>query len=182
MDAAAVLLGFVTIQRLAELAWARRNAARLLASGGIEFGRAHYPLMVAVHAAWLGGMWVLGHGVAVDPAFVIAYAALQAARLYVLASLGRRWTTRVIVIPGAPLVTRGPYRLVKHPNYWIVAGEVAVVPLALGLPLYAALFSVLNAIVMAVRIRVENAALTMAGAQDAIPAPPAGGPDAGRTS
>jgi methyltransferase len=182
MDVAAGFLGFVTIQRLAELAWARRNAVRLLASGGIEFGRAHYPLMIAVHAVWLGGMWVLGRGRAVDLTLVIGYAALQAGRLWVLASLGRRWTTRVIVIPGTPLVKRGPYRLVKHPNYWIVAGEVAVVPLALGLPLYAALFSALNAMVMAVRIPIESSALKWASGPSAITESPTVNSDAGRQS
>jgi methyltransferase len=162
MDSAAVFLGIVTIQRAVELIWARQNSARLLASGGTEFGRAHYPPMVALHAIWLGAMWALGYGRALDPTFVIAYIALQIGRLWVLATLGRRWTTRVIVNPGAPLVMCGPYRLLKHPNYWIVAGEVAVVPLALGLPFYSALFFVLNAIVMAMRIPVENAALTWA--------------------
>jgi len=171
MDMASVFMGVVTIQRLAELLWARRNSTRLLTAGGIEFGRAHYPLMVAVHASWLGAMWAAGRGHAVDSLFVIAYVALQAGRFWVLITLGCRWTTRVIVIPGLQPLTRGPYRLVNHPNYWIVAGEIAVVPLALGLPLYAILFSLLNFIVLAIRIPIENAAQAWASSQDNIQAP-----------
>lgn len=175
MGDGALLLGFVTLQRLAELVWARRNDARLRAAGGIEFGRAHYPVMVALHAAWLAGLWLFGWERAVDPPLLVLFAAVQAARLWTIASLGRRWTTRVIVLPGAPLVASGPYRLVRHPNYLIVAIEIALVPLALGLPLYAALFSALNAAVLAVRLRVEEAALAWAG-QATPPAAAAAGP------
>jgi methyltransferase len=84
---------------------------------------------------------------------------LQALRLWVLATLKDRWTTRIIVLPGAPLVTHGPYRFIRHPNYAIVVGEIAALPLALGMPFYAAVFSVLNAAVLFVRIRAENDAL-----------------------
>ena len=84
---------------------------------------------------------------------------LQALRLWVLATLKERWTTRIIVLPEAPLVRRGPYRLIRHPNYVIVAGEIAALPLAFGMPLYAAVFTVLNAVMLTVRIRAENALL-----------------------
>ena len=162
MGEGALLPAFVTGQRLIELLWAERNTRRLRAQGGVEFGRAHYPLMVALHGAWLGGLWVLGHNRAVDPALLAAFVVLQAARLWVIASLGRRWTTRVVVVPGAALVAAGPYRLLRHPNYLIVVAEIALVPLALGLPLYAGLFSLLNAALLIQRVRVEEAALAWA--------------------
>jgi methyltransferase len=154
-----VLLAFVTIQRLIELWWARRNEARLLAAGGIEYGRSHLPLIIFVHAAWMGGLWLLAYDRPINVLFFAMFVILQVARLWVLLTLGRRWTIRIIVLPGERLVTRGPYRFLRHPNYAIVSGEIAVVPLALGLPLNALVFTVLNAAVLAVRITAENAAL-----------------------
>jgi methyltransferase len=159
---AVVLLGFITLQRLAELIWARSNAARLLAAGGIEYGRDHFPLMIGFHALWLAGLWALGYGQPVRPVFLGLFVLLQCARLWVLATLGRRWTVRVMVVPGETLISRGPYRLMRHPNYAVVAGEIAVVPLALGMPIYALLFTIFNAAVLTVRIRAENAALATA--------------------
>jgi methyltransferase len=155
----ALLLAFITAQRLAEILVSRRNTQRLLAEGGVEFGRSHYPWIVALHGAWLIGLWWLGHARSVDPFLLGIFILLQAGRFWVIASLGRRWTTRIIVLPRAPLVASGPYRWLKHPNYWIVAGEIAVVPLALGLPVFAAIFTLLNAVVLYQRIRLENAAL-----------------------
>jgi methyltransferase len=152
-------LAFITLQRLGELWLAQRNTARLLAAGGREFGRSHYPWMVALHASWIAGLWWFGYGRAVDPALLAVFVLLQAARVWVIASLGPRWTTRIIVLPGERLVAKGPYRWLRHPNYLVVALEIAVVPLALGLPVFAALFSVLNAAILYQRIRQENAAL-----------------------
>ncbi len=156
---AAILLAFVTAQRLAELWWAKQNQARLLAAGGIEHGASHFPLMVLVHAAWLIGLWLVGSDRPVEPLFLAPFVLLQIARLWVLLTLGQRWTIRVITVPGERLITRGPYRLLRHPNYAVVCGEVAVVPLALGLPVYALVFSILNAAVLAIRINVESRAL-----------------------
>ncbi|TIX92472.1 isoprenylcysteine carboxylmethyltransferase family protein [Rhizobium sp. P44RR-XXIV] len=153
------LLSFVTLQRLAELVYARRNTAALLARGAREYAGAHYPFMVAMHAAWLIGLWLLAIGRPVDPLWFILFMLLQGLRLWVLATLGERWTTRIIILPGAPLVTNGPYRFLSHPNYAIVVGEIAVLPLAFGMPLYAAIFSVLNGIILIIRIRAENACL-----------------------
>lgn len=155
----AVLLAYVTVQRLAELWWAKQNEARLRANGGIEHGQSHLVLMVAVHAAWLLGMWVLAYDRTVEPIYLAPFIVLQVARFWILLTLGRRWTVRVIVVPGERLVARGPYRFLRHPNYAVVVGEIAVVPLALGLPLYALVFSILNAAVLALRIPAENAAL-----------------------
>lgn len=160
MSYAVLLLAFVTLQRLSELVVARRNTRRLLAAGGVEVGREHYVLIVALHAAWLGGLWVFAWDEPVHPLWLAAYGLLQVLRGWVLGSLGARWTTRIIVVPGETLVRRGPYRWLPHPNYLVVAGEIAVLPLALGLGWYAAVFSLLNAAVLTVRIRAEERALT----------------------
>jgi methyltransferase len=116
-------------------------------------------LIVALHAAWLAGLWWLGRDEPVDQLWLLAYALLQGLRGWVLASLGARWTTRILVVPGETLVRRGPYRFIPHPNYLVVMGEIAVLPLVLGLPWWALLFSVLNAGMLFVRIRAENRAL-----------------------
>jgi methyltransferase len=158
----AALLGFLTLQRIAELWWAQQNERRLFAAGGVEYGRSHLLLIVLLHSAWLIGMWALAYDRPVEPAFFVIVVLLQIARFWVLASLGRRWTIHIIVVPGEKLVARGPYRWLRHPNYTVVTGEFAAVPLALGLPLYALIFSILNAAVLAVRIPAENAALAAA--------------------
>jgi methyltransferase len=118
--------------------------------------------MIGFHALWLVGLWALGYDQSVRPIFLGLFVLLQCARYWVLATLGRRWTIRVIVVPDEKLVARGPYRLMRHPNYAVVASEVAVVPLALGMPIYALLFTIWNAAVLTVRIRAENAALAAA--------------------
>jgi methyltransferase len=155
----AALLLYLTVQRLVELWWAKQNERRLLAAGGVEYGRAHLPLMIILHAAWMTGLWILGHGSPVNPFWLVLLVVLQIARFWILLTLGRRWTIRIIVMPGEKLVVRGPYRFLRHPNYAIVTGEIAVAPLALGLPIYALVFSILNAAVLAIRIPAENGAL-----------------------
>jgi methyltransferase len=158
---AIALLVFVTLQRLAELAHAHRNTQRLLAEGAVEIGADHYPLLVMLHATWLVSLWVLvisQHAVIWWPA-VLGYALIEIARAWVMASLGRYWTTRILIPREAPLVRHGPYRFLRHPNYWVVAGEIALLPLALGSLSLAAIFSIINAAVLALRIRVENTAL-----------------------
>lgn len=162
MGEGAWLVAFLIAQRLIELFFARLNARRLRGRGGIEFGAAHYPLIVILHAIWIVGLLILGHGRAVDPFWLSVFVVLQIARVWVIASLGRRWTTRVIVMPGAVPVARGPYRWLRHPNYLIVALEIAVVPMALGLPAVAVVFSAANAALLAYRIRIENEALAWA--------------------
>jgi methyltransferase len=164
MIAQVVILGLVTAQRLGELALARRNTRRLLAAGGIERGANHYPLMVALHAAWLVGLWVLAWDRPVNLAWLGAYLALEVLRAWVLASMGARWTTRIVVVPGETLVRKGPYRFIPHPNYAVVVGEIAVLPLVFGLTAYAAIFTALNAALLWWRIRTEAAALTQARA------------------
>jgi methyltransferase len=153
------ILTFVSAQRLSELALARRNTRRLLAKGAVEVGRQHYFLIVALHALWLLGLWILAPAGSVNLPLLGIFALLQCARLWVLVSLGERWTTRVIVLPGAPLVASGPYRFLRHPNYCIVAAEILVLPLAFGLVTFAVVFTALNAIILSLRIKQEDAAL-----------------------
>lgn len=159
MTLAIVILALVTLQRAGELLLARRNTARLLARGAVEVAPEHYPLLVLLHLAWLAGLWLLTRDASVDLFWLALFVVLQALRVWVIATLGGRWTTRIIILPGAPLVRAGPYRLVSHPNYVVVAGEIAALPLAFGLPLYALAFSVANALVLWIRIRAENRAL-----------------------
>ena len=159
MILAVAILGFVTVQRLGELVLARRNTRRLLARGAVETGAEHYPLIVGLHAAWLVGLWALAWDQPANLAWLAVYAVLQGLRVWTLASLGERWTTRILTVPGEPLVRRGPYRLIPHPNYVVVAGELAVLPLVFDLPVYALVFSLLNASVLWIRIHAENAAL-----------------------
>ena len=153
------ILALVTAQRLGELVLANRNTKRLLAAGGVEHGAGHYPLIVALHAGWLGGLWLLAWDRPVSLAWLAVYVVLQAGRAWVLASLGARWTTRIIAVPGEALVRRGPYRFIPHPNYAVVVGEILVLPLVFGLRAYALVFSALNAAVLWIRIRAEARAL-----------------------
>ncbi|MEO6581575.1 MAG: isoprenylcysteine carboxylmethyltransferase family protein [Sphingomicrobium sp.] len=153
------ILSLVTTQRLAELWLSDRNTGRLLGQGAVEVAPGHYSLIVGVHVAWLAALWWFAPGHPIIWPLVALFAVLQLARLWVIATLGRRWTTRIIVLPGAPLVRNGPYRFVDHPNYWIVIAEIAVLPLAFGMAAWALFFSFLNLAVLAVRIRAENQAL-----------------------
>ena len=153
------ILAFVTLERIAELLLARRNTRRLLAEGAREHGRSHYGLIVAVHILWLAALWWLARTAPIDGFWLALFVLIELGRMWVLLTLGRRWTTRIIVLPDAPLVERGPYRFVNHPNYWVVIGEIAVLPLVFGLWRVALVFSLLNAAVLTVRIRAENAAL-----------------------
>ena len=156
------VLSFVTMERVAELFLARRNTARLLARGAKEYAPSHYPLIVALHAAWLAGLWWLAWDRQMQPAWLAAFALLQTLRVWVLVTLGERWTTRIIILSGAPLVRTGPYRFLNHPNYVVVVGEIATLPLAFDLPLYALVFSLLNGVVLWNRIFAENTALRRA--------------------
>jgi len=162
VTAAELILALVTAQRGAELALSRSHTQRLVARGAVEIGGGHYPLMVAVHAFWLVSLWVFGHDQPVNLTALAAYLALQGLRIWVMTTLGGRWTTRIIALPNAPLVAAGPYRYLRHPNYAVVIGEIAVLPLMLYLPWLATLFTVLNAAVLFVRIRAENRALVKA--------------------
>jgi methyltransferase len=159
-----VLLGLLALERGAELVVSARHARRLRARGGVEVGRGHYRPMVAVHASFLLACAAEALAWPSPPppiaAVALAVAALaQALRWWAIATLGERWTTCVIALPSAPPVTRGPYRFVRHPNYVAVVLEMAAVPLAYGSWRTALVFSAVNAVVLAVRVRAEERAL-----------------------
>ena len=159
MWGSAALLALVTLQRLIEVFVSYANTRRLLDAGGREVAAGHYPLIVAVHAAWLITLWWLAPGRPIHLPFLALFALIEIGRVWVLRTLGRRWTTRIIVVPGETLVATGPYRFVNHPNYVVVIGEIAVLPLVFGLWQVAVIFSLLNAAALTIRIRAENRAL-----------------------
>lgn len=158
---AAALLFYVIGERLYELILSRRHARALLARGAHEVGASHYPMMVALHVMWLVAIvgWVAVTASPVVTGVLLLYGLLQGLRFWVMASLGPYWTTRIITLPQTPLVARGPYRYLRHPNYVVVALEIAVLPLVFGAWHIALIFSALNAAMLWVRIRAENAAL-----------------------
>ncbi len=154
-----VILALVTLERVAELWLANRNTRRLLAQGARERAPGHYPLIVALHAAWLAVLWWLAPGRPVSFPLLALFGLVEIARIWVLRTLGPRWTTRIIVVPGATLVRRGPYRFLNHPNYAVVVAEIALLPMVFGLWRVALVFTILNAALLAVRIASENRAL-----------------------
>ena len=162
MSLASIILALVTLQRLGELVLAQYNTKNLQARGAIEVGASHYPLIVAVHAAWLITLWVIGRHQPVNLAALAVFVVLQALRVWIIATLGSRWTTRIIVLLGEPLIASGPYRYLAHPNYAVVAAEIAILPLALHLPMTALVFTLLNAVVLFIRIRAESRVLSEA--------------------
>jgi methyltransferase len=147
-----------------------RGGTRLV--GATEVAPQHYPLIVAVHASWLIALWAFGYDQPVNSAALAAYIVLQGLRVWVMATLGARWTTRIIVLPDAPLVAAGPYRYIRHPNYAVVVSEIAILPLVFHLPWLAALFTVLNGIALFIRIRAENHALHISRRMAAQETPP----------
>jgi len=159
MTSAALLLAAVSAERLAELWWAHANTALLFSRGAREFSPSHYPAIVLLHALWLASLWVFGWTNPVSSPWLAIFLILQILRAWTLTTLGRRWTTRIIILPGAPLIKSGPYRFMSHPNYFVVMGEIATLPLCLGLPWLALAFSVANAVVLTIRVRAEDAAL-----------------------
>ena len=159
MNWAIVILAFVTLQRLSELVLAKRNTARLLAAGGYEVGAVHYPIIVIFHTAWLLGLWWLAPYQSVNWVLIGLFVILQGLRVWVIATLGSRWTTRIIRVPDETLVARGPFRIINHPNYAVVIAEIFVLPLAFGLVWFSIVSGLINICILAWRIRVENTAL-----------------------
>lgn len=158
---ALAIIALVAAQRLGEMIYAMRNTRLLLVQGAIETGRGHYPLIIVLHAAWLVAIaWALPAAPTIYAIPLVLFFLLQIARVWVIVSLGRFWTTRIITLPNAKLVRHGPYRWMKHPNYAVVAGEIVLLPLAFGEIWVALVFSLLNAGVLFWRIREEERALT----------------------
>jgi methyltransferase len=154
------IIFLVVLQRLGELLLANRNTKRLKAQGAVEIGASHYPLIVLLHTAWLlAVLWLLPAPLEISWPWLAIFVLLQAARIWVIASLGPYWTTRIISVPGAALVKRGPYRFVRHPNYLVVAGEILALPLAFHEIPVAIFFSLANAAILFWRIREEEAGL-----------------------
>ncbi len=162
------LVALVGVERLAELVVSKRNAAWSLDRGGQETGRGHYPVMVVLHTGLLVGMlveaWLRRPDVtpALAGTMLVLVLASQALRWWCITTLGRRWNTRVIVVPGLPLVRSGPYRFFSHPNYVAVVVEGLALPLVHGAWITAVVFTVANAALLSVRLRVENEALSTA--------------------
>ena len=182
------ILAALALERLFHLALARRNARRALASGAVEHGRGHYPLIAAFHALFL--ISSAAEAVVLKRPFpgALGWVALggaagaQALRYWSIAALGGRWNTRIIVFPAAAPVTGGPYRFLRHPNYLAVIVEIACVPLIRGCWLTAVVFSTGNAMLLRMRIRAEEAAMgphyaqEFAGRPRLLPKPPLRGP------
>lgn len=155
------IVALVALQRLGELVHARRNTRRLLAEGAVEVGADHYPLFILLHGAWLLALLLaVPEDAPLHWPLIGLFAALLAARVWTIASLGKYWTTRIITLPGAPLVKRGPYRFLHHPNYLVVIAEIAILPLAFGAWEIALVFSLMNLLLLRHRVRVEEAALS----------------------
>lgn len=155
-----IVLAIVALQRVLELFYSARNTRRLLARGGVETGVIQYPFIVMLHAAWLASMAIFIPASAPPNWRLLGlYAALQLLRAWTIATLGPYWTTRIITVPGAPLVRQGPYRIFRHPNYIVVCAEIAILPLAFGAVEIAIVFSILNASLLSWRIRTEERTL-----------------------
>jgi methyltransferase len=153
-------LGLVALQRLIELTHARSNTVRLRRLGAVEADAGGYPLYVLLHAGWLASLAVFVSATT-SPywSLIGVFALLQLGRIWVIVSLGRYWTTRIITLPDAPLVRTGPFQYLRHPNYLLVVAEIAVLPLAFGAVAVATTFSALNLVLIARRIRIEERVL-----------------------
>jgi methyltransferase len=160
-----LLIALVTVERVAELVVSKRNLAWSRVRGGTEYGAGHYPAMVVLHTALLAGCLIEVAALhrpfipAVGWPMLAVVVAAQGLRWWCITTLGHRWNTRVVVIPGAPRITDGPYRLIPHPNYVAVVIEGIALPLVHSAWLTAVVFTVLNAVLLRTRIRVENTAL-----------------------
>jgi methyltransferase len=158
-------VALVAVQRLFELVLARKNERRARARGAVERGEGHYLLIVALHTLWLVSTLVEGllrgpELPAFWPAPLALFLLLQPVRYWAIFSLGDRWNTKILVLPGEKPLRRGPYRYLDHPNYVVVVVEILTFPLIFGAWITALFFTVLNAVVLSVRIREENRALS----------------------
>lgn len=159
-----LFVGFIIVQRLVELAIAKRNERWILDKGGIEYGQGHYPAMVLIHAAffvvYIYEVVTLGKSLSdYWPALLILFLLTQGMRVWALTSLGKYWNTKIIILPGAVVVKKGPYKIIKHPNYLIVALELIIIPLMFNAFITLAVFMVLNVVILSIRIPAEEKAL-----------------------
>jgi methyltransferase len=157
----ALFMSFFILQRISELAFARKNEKWLRSQGAVEYGKSHYPLILLLHSSFIGslfGEYLYRHEPPIDPVFLILFIVLLSAKIWVISSLGRYWNTKILRIPDSEPIRSGPYRFLKHPNYVIVVLEFIVVPMVFHLYYTLAIFTVLNAIMLGVRIRSEEKA------------------------
>lgn len=162
MSAVYWVVGAVALQRLVELVIARRNTARLMASGAVEVAGDIYPALVLLHVLWLASMLVfVAPGTPPNWIWLAGYVALQGMRVWTMASLGRFWTTRLVSVPDAPIVRSGPYRFLRHPNYLVVAAEIALLPLAFEEYEISIIFTICNGLLLAYRIKLEDRSLAV---------------------
>jgi methyltransferase len=154
-----IFILFVITQRLSELYVSRQNEKWLRSQGAIEYGQAHYPYIVALHTLFIISIiveYIWRPNLQIDYVFLLLFILLLAFKFWALSSLGKYWNTKIFRVPGTGPVKKGPYKLFKHPNYFIVICEIIVIPMVFNLYYTAAIFTVLNAIMLTVRIRVEN--------------------------
>lgn len=160
-----LLIGLVILQRLVELAVAKRNEKWIVSEGGYEVGAAHYPWMILLHSSFfialLAEVLLVNPGISSIWGFLLPlFLLVQAARIWCLCSLGRFWNTKIMILPHATIVKKGPYRIIRHPNYLVVTMELIILPLLLNAYFTAILFTLLNIWMLSVRIPVEEKALT----------------------
>ena len=158
--AAFIILALVTAQRLTEFVYSYRNSRILIERGGFEVGRTHYLLLALMHAAWLLSLWWYAWGKPVYWSMVVVYLVLQVIRAWTLMALGPRWTIEIIVTP-EEMLEGGPTHFIKQPNYFVMAAEILVLPLAFGLWFHALLFSIINALMLYWRMRIESDAIRL---------------------
>jgi methyltransferase len=154
-----IFILFVIVQRLSELYIAKGNEKWLRSQGAVEYGKEHYPFIVALHTLFIIAMIVedmLRGNRPIDFVFLILFILLLLFKFWALSSLGKYWNTKIFRVPGVGPVKKGPYKLFKHPNYFIVVCEIAIIPMVFHLYYTAIIFTVLNAIMLTVRIKVEN--------------------------
>jgi methyltransferase len=158
------LISFVIFLRIGELILSKSNEKWLLENGAVEYGRNHYPYIVALHSLFLVSV-ILEYSIHTNPSFslfmLIFYFSLLTFKTWVILSLGKFWNTRIYRIPNSPLIKKGPYQFFKHPNYMIVIAEIAVIPMIFNLYYTAIAFTILNLIMLTVRIRAENKVLQL---------------------
>lgn len=159
-----IFVGLIVFQRITELVIARKNEAWMKRQGAIEFGQRHYPAMVSIHTAFF--IFFILEVILFDkklsdywPVLLALFIFTQAMRVWALASLGRFWNTKIIILPGADVIKKGPYKIIKHPNYLIVAIELIVIPLMFNAYISMAIFTLLNILILSIRIPAEEKAL-----------------------
>ncbi|MBU8879022.1 isoprenylcysteine carboxyl methyltransferase family protein [Bacillus sp. FJAT-29790] len=160
----AIFVAFIIFQRVSELCIAKKNERWMKQQGALEFGQSHYPFIVLVHClffvSFICEVLVLNKGLSLSwPVLLALFLLTQAGRLWALASLGSYWNTKIIVLPNAKIVKKGPYRFVKHPNYIIVTAELIIIPLMFQAYFTAFLFTIFNAVILMIRIPAEEKAL-----------------------